>query len=145
MLKRHPLLGCMAWILRKSKRHEHSRLSGCGGIQRIFTRDSLQKGVGMNLLATRIKASSSINFHHRSCQDLTGQGRRAPRMVPRTVLYSYALATEYGEYLGIKKSHGDRPDGHCQHAQDSQFNICGAVESGDGIRDGDQRAQSHAI
>lgn len=57
----------------------------------------------MNLLATRTSARSSINFHHRSGKGPMNQGRQAPRMVPRTVLYSYALAKEYGEYLEMKK------------------------------------------
>ena len=57
----------------------------------------------MNLLATRIKTRSSLNFGHHASNGSAGHGRRAPRMVPRTEVYSYPLAKEYTEYLEMKK------------------------------------------
>lgn len=57
----------------------------------------------MNLLATRISARSSTNFHRNSLKGSVDHGRRAPRMIPRTAHYTDPLAKAYAEYQEMKK------------------------------------------
>ena len=57
----------------------------------------------MNLLATRISARSSTNFHRNSLKGSVDHGRRAPRMVSRTAHYTDPLAKAYAEYQEMKK------------------------------------------
>lgn len=58
----------------------------------------------MNLLATRISARSSTNLHRNVLKGSVGNDRRAPRMVPRTVLYTDPLAKAFAEYREMKKN-----------------------------------------
>ena len=57
----------------------------------------------MNLFATRIKTRFSMNFGQHASKGTADHGRRAPRMMPRTVLYTYPLAKDYTDYLEMKK------------------------------------------
>lgn len=57
----------------------------------------------MNLLATRTTARFSTNSGRHACKGSADYGRRAPSMVSRKVVYTYALAKEYAEYLEMKK------------------------------------------
>lgn len=57
----------------------------------------------MNSLATRIIARTSTNLHRNVLKGSVDHGHRAPRMVPRTVLYTDPLAKAYAEYQEMKK------------------------------------------
>lgn len=57
----------------------------------------------MNLVATRISARSSLGLSRRSCKSSAELSHRTPRMVQRSVVYTYPLAKEYAEYLEMKK------------------------------------------
>lgn len=57
----------------------------------------------MKLVAERIKTRFSMNLGHHAGKGSANNGRRTPRMVPRTVLCTYPLAKDYTEYLEMKK------------------------------------------
>ena len=57
----------------------------------------------MNLLLKGRVPRSSTNFHRNSLNCSVDQGRRAPRMVPRTAHYTDPLAKAYAEYQEMKK------------------------------------------
>ncbi len=56
----------------------------------------------MNLIASRISARSATNLHRHSLKGSVGNDRRAPKMVPRTVLYTEPLAKAFAEYREMK-------------------------------------------
>lgn len=56
----------------------------------------------MHLIATRIGARSTMNFHRHSFNASVDHGRRAPRMVPRTEHYKDPLAKAFAEYREMK-------------------------------------------
>jgi hypothetical protein len=92
----------VARLLQKRKRQRPQKQRAAGDIQRIFTRDSLHKGAIMNSIASRISARSSTNLHRHSLKGSAINDRRAPKMVPRTVLYTDPLAKAYAEHQEMK-------------------------------------------